>query len=589
MTARHRLTIRPDGAAIEVEDGRNLADALGEAGRAVSLYCHKRGICGKCLIRIDSGDAGRPDAQEQAVLDRRGAGPSDRLACRVSVRGPLEVSIPESSRLPRVEAIPGLIEPERRNIALDPPLRKYAVHPAGASIEDPAPSLERLLAALSEGLEIAPQSLGGLAAIDSGDAVTAIIHGRTIIDLEPGDTSDRLYGLAVDLGTTTVAAELIDLASGRTIMAATSLNAQARFGADVVSRVTAAHFDPAQAEGLRRAAWETINGLLARLMEHSGVSSKNVYETVLAGNTAMAHLALGLPVASLAVAPFHSLFSALPAVPAGEAGSLANPNGRVYLAPAIRGFVGGDISAGLAAVDIESGPDAVLFLDLGTNGEVALKRGNRLTCTSTAAGPAFEGMALSCGMIASPGAVHAAEDGGGESFSLRVIGGGPAAGVCGSGLVDILSLALDRGWMDASGAVLAPGRTITLAPGLALSQKDVREVQLAAAAIKTGMRRLLEEAGLRSGDLDAILVAGAFGSTLNVRRAVRLGLIPDVDPTRIRFVGNTSLAGARLLLLSAAERGRCEALAGRIRHVSLASGEVFQSRFVESLEFGPWR
>ncbi len=284
------------------------------------------------------------------------------------------------------------------------------------------------------------------------------------MDLEPGDTSGRLFGLAVDLGTTTVAAELIDLLSGRTIAAATTLNAQARFGADVVSRVTAAHLDPAQAEGLRRAAWETINGLLAGLLERAGAAPQDVYETVLAGNTAMAHLALGLSVAGLAVSPFHSLFSSLPSIPAAAAGSLANPRGRVYLAPAIRSFVGGDISAGLAAVDIENGPEAVLFLDLGTNGEVVLKRGGRLTCTSTAAGPAFEGMSLSCGMIASPGAIHAAEDDGGEALALRVIGGGPAAGVCGSGLIDILALALDRGWLDGSGAVLAPGRTIPWRP-----------------------------------------------------------------------------------------------------------------------------
>ncbi len=590
MTIRHRLTIRPEGISIEIEDGRNLAEALGDAGRPVSLYCHKRGICGKCLLRIESGDAGRPDPQEQAVLARRGAASADRLACRVSVRGPLEVSIPESSRLPRVEALPGLIEAERRTVELDPPLRKYAVRPAAASLDHPTPSLDRLLDSLPESLEMAPAALAGLAAVDSEDVVTAVVHGKTIVDLEPGDTTGRQYGLAVDLGTTTVAAELIDLLSGRTIAAETTLNAQARFGADVVSRVTAAHLDPAQAEGLRRAAWETINGLLAGLLERgAGAAPADVYETVLAGNTAMAHLALGLSVAGLAVSPFHSLFSALPSIPAAGAGSLANPRGQVYLAPAIRSFVGGDISAGLAAVDIENGPEAVLFLDLGTNGEVVLKRGGRLTCTSTAAGPAFEGMSLSCGMIASPGAVHTAEDDGGEALALRVIGGGTAAGVCGSGLIDILALALDRGWMDGSGTVHAPGRTIALAPGLALSQKDVREVQLAAAAIKTGMRMLLEEAGLASRDLDAVLVAGAFGSTLNVRRAVRLGLIPDLDPARIRFVGNTSLAGARLLLLSVAERARCEKLAGRVRHVSLAAGEAFQSCFVESLEFGPWR
>jgi uncharacterized 2Fe-2S/4Fe-4S cluster protein (DUF4445 family) len=418
--------------------------------------------------------------------------------------------------------------------------------------------------------------------------LTAVVHGRSLLDVEPGDTSVRQLGLAVDLGTTTVAAELVDLETGRTIAAEAALNGQVRFGADVVTRVTAAHADSGQAKGLRRAAWETINALLLGLLEQSGREASEVYETVVAGNTAMAHLALGLPVDGLAVAPFQSLFSALPAFPAGAVGSAANPEGRVYFAPAIKSFVGGDIAAGLTAVDIENGPDKVLFLDLGTNGEIVLKHGRRLTCTSTAAGPAFEGMSLSCGMIAGPGAVHAAAFRDGR-LDLRVIGGRPAAGVCGSGLIDILAIALDQGWIDASGAVLAPGRTIPVAPGIALSQKDVREVQLAAAAVKTGLHMLLEESGLATGDLDGVCVAGAFGSTLNIRHASRLGLIPEVDPARIRFVGNASLAGARILLLSAGERARCESLAGRIRHVSLARGEDFQSRFVESLEFKPWR
>ncbi|MCX6560156.1 MAG: ASKHA domain-containing protein [Candidatus Aminicenantes bacterium] len=590
--SRHRLTIRPEGAAVDIEAGTNLADALREAGYPVSLYCHKRGVCGKCLVEIESGDAGLPDPSETAVLARRGASAAARLACRISVQGPLTIAVPEASLVPAISDVPALSEGFRRPVSLDPPLRKYAVRPPAASLQDPGSDLDRLLSLLPDpALEASLAAMRGLAASSPADesrVLTAVVHGRSLLDVEPEDTSARQLGLAVDLGTTTVAAELVDLETGRTIAAEAALNGQVRFGADVVTRVTAAHADFGQAKGLRRAAWETINALLLRLLEQSGREASEVYETVVAGNTAMAHLALGLPVDGLAVAPFQSLFSVLPAFPAGPVGSAANPEGRVYFAPAIKSFVGGDIAAGLAAVDIESGPDEVLFLDLGTNGEIVLKHGCRLTCTSTAAGPAFEGMSLSCGMIAGPGAVHAAAFRDGR-LDLRVIGGRPAAGICGSGLIDILAVALDQGWIDASGAVLAPGRTIPVAPGIALSQKDVREVQLAAAAVKTGLHMLLAEAGLATGDLDGVCVAGAFGSTLDVRNASRLGLIPEVDPARIRFVGNTSLAGARILLLSAGERARCESLAGRIRHVSLARGEDFQSQFVESLEFKPWR
>ncbi|MDD8026646.1 MAG: ASKHA domain-containing protein [Acidobacteriota bacterium] len=589
----HRILIQPGAVEAEAEDGTNLAEALFAAGRPISLYCRKRGVCGKCLVEIAAGDAGCPDPAESEVLARRGAPARTRLACRVAVSGPLTVVIPEASLIPSAFAAPGRVEGFRRSIAVDPPLRKYAVRPEPPSLQSPVSDLERLYAALpEERWEPSAAAIRRLAAAArpgiSESVVTAVVHGRALLDVEPGDTSGLQLGLAVDLGTTTVAAELIDLESGRTLAAEISINAQGRFGADIVSRITAARAEPAAAAGLQAAAWETINAVLSRLLDRTSLPSSAVYETVLAGNTAMIHLALGLSVATLTEAPFQSLVSALPALSAGETGSAANPVGRVYFAPAIKSFVGGDISAGLTAMDIESGPGRILFIDLGTNGEIVLKNGGRLTCTSTAAGPAFEGMSLSCGMIAGPGAVQAAaaRDGG---LALSVVGGGSPIGLCGSGLIDVLAVALERGWMDESGVILAPGKTIKVAPSLALGQKDVREVQLAAAAVKTGMRMLLQEAGLATDDLDGVWIAGAFGSTLDIENAVRLGLIPAVGRDKIRFVGNTSLAGARVLLLSDPERARCEDLARRIRHISLASGGEFQDRFVESLTFTPWR
>ncbi len=588
----HRIAIEPGSILTESKTGACLADALADAGYPVHLYCRRRGICGKCLIQIVEGDFGLPDADEAALLARRKAPAGSRLACRVTVTGPLTVLIPEASRPPSLAVVPEADWDGWRSVPLDPPLHKYSVRPDPPSLENPASDLDRLLASLPEAAwEPAPAALRGLAAVSRpGGApftLTAVVHDRRILAIEPGDTSGRQFGLAVDLGTTTVAAELVDLESGRTAASAAALNAQSRFGADVVSRITAARLDPAAAEGLRSAAWETVNGLLSRLLDQAGLPASAVYETVLAGNTAMTHLALGLSVASLTEAPFHPLVASLPPLPAGGTGSAAHPDGLVYFAPGIGSFVGGDISAGLAAADIESGPERILFVDLGTNGEIVLKNGDDLACTSTAAGPAFEGMSLSCGMIAGPGAVHAAHFAAGR-LALDVIGGGAPMGICGSGIIDLLAMALEQGGLDASGAIRSAAGTIEAAPGLGLDRRDVREVQLAAAAVKTGMRRLLARAGLEAVDLDAVWVAGAFGSTLDVRHAVRLGLIPDVPPDRIRFLGNASLAGARLLLLSAAERDRCEALARRVRHVSLA-GDAFQAAFVDSLAFSPWR
>jgi uncharacterized 2Fe-2S/4Fe-4S cluster protein (DUF4445 family) len=330
-----------------------------------------------------------------------------------------------------------------------------------------------------------------------------------------------------------------------------------------------------------------LNMLLAGLFRANRVSPDNVYEAVVAGNTAMSHLFLGLPVATLAVSPYAALFSVLPALRAEETGLALHPSGRVYLAPNIQSFVGGDIAAGLSAVDLEHRTGNFLFIDLGTNGEIVVKKGSRFTATSTAAGPAFEGMTISCGMLALPGAVYKAEyrkDG----LRLETIAARPARGICGTGLIDILAGALRRGDLSAQGHILESSKKIAVTDDLALSQKDVREVQLAAAAVKTGIRMLLDENGLATADLDGIFVAGAFGNYLNIANSMRLGLLPRCDRSRIHFVGNSSLAGARALLLSRSERARCEKLAKKVRHVSLARGAEFQNIFIEALEFKPW-
>jgi uncharacterized 2Fe-2S/4Fe-4S cluster protein (DUF4445 family) len=229
-----------------------------------------------------------------------------------------------------------------------------------------------------------------------------------------------------------------------------------------------------------------------------------------------------------------------------------------------------------------------LFIDLGTNGEIVLKRGREFAAASTAAGPAFEGLNISCGMMAVEGAVHHAEwrDGG---FELRTIDDLPPAGICGTGLVDILSIALEQKLVGPDGRIAGPGKKLALGPGLALTQQDVREMQLAVAAVRTGVKLMLREFQVPSRKLDRVLVAGAFGGSLDIRNAVAVGLLPDVHAGRITFVGNASLAGARKLLLSAPERTAAESLAETINHVSLATRPGFQDEFVKAMEFGPYR
>jgi uncharacterized 2Fe-2S/4Fe-4S cluster protein (DUF4445 family) len=331
-----------------------------------------------------------------------------------------------------------------------------------------------------------------------------------------------------------------------------------------------------------------LNELIQDLLRRHEVPPAAIYEAVVAGNTAMSHLFLGLPVESLAVSPFAAVFSSLPALPAAAAKLAMNPRGRVYLAPNIKSFVGGDISAGLVASGLAEQPGNHLFIDLGTNGEIALKKGRRLMVTSTAAGPAFEGMTLSCGMLALPGAIYKAEIDAAGRLSVETIGDTAPLGVCGTGLIDLVAAALETGRLTAKGQIVDPSKRLPVTDGLALVQQDIREIQLAAAAIKTGVRLLLAAEHLTVADLSGISVAGAFGNYLNAENAMRIGLLPRLDAKKFAFLGNASLAGARAFLLSRAERRRGERLARSVRHLSLAQDGDFQSQFIEALEFQEW-
>lgn len=323
-----------------------------------------------------------------------------------------------------------------------------------------------------------------------------------------------------------------------------------------------------------------------KLLHRNKVRASHVYEVVFAGNAPMNHILLGVPVNSLATAPFHSAFQALPEMPALRVGFRINSNGKVYAAPNIKSFVGGDISAGLLATDMAERKGNILFIDLGTNGEIVLKKEKRIVTTSTAAGPAFEGMNISSGMWAFPGAIYKAERK--KRLILQTIGNKPPKGICGTGLIDLMTIFLEQGRITPKGVIEGKNKTIEITKNITLTQKDVREIQLAVAAIKSGTQLMLKMHKLDKDDLNEIFIAGAFGNYLNVQNAMTLGLMPPVDPEKIYFIGNSSLAGARALLLSEQTKKKTEALVRKIRYVSLATNPRFQDTFIAALDFG-WR
>ncbi len=578
--------ILPDGIKIRARAGEVLADVLTRAGIPISLYCHQRGICGKCAVRILKGLLPFPAALEAALLENRQLGPDHRLACRYEVCGDITVETLAGSRLERIAVLETGLPSA---VFVDPAVKKLALVLEKPSLYSPTAVADSLRTQLkSPGLTIplaVLSKLGGTS-LSAGRPVTAVLYDeREILDIGPEDGGGETFGLAVDLGTSTVVAELVDLKTGQVVDRAAAVNAQNSYGADVVSRITFAFENPDNLRRLKNAAVQLINDLVAGMSRRSGVPRHRIYDAVVAGNTTMNHILCGVAVDSLALAPFHAVFSSLPALPASELGFALHPQARVYVAPNIKSFVGGDITAGLVASEFAAKAGNELFIDLGTNGEIVLKKGHEFVATSTAAGPAFEGMNVSCGMLAVAGAIHRAEWDGG--FKFRTVDDLPAQGVCGTGLVDILAIAVAQGILGRDGRIAGPEKKIRLTDRLSLTQQDVRDVQLAVAAVRSGVRLMLREFRISTAQLDRVLVAGAFGSSLDIGNGLALGLLPDVPERKIAFIGNASLAGARRLLLSRPDRAAAEALAAKISHVSLATRPDFQDEFVHALEFKP--
>jgi len=580
---RPSVTILPQGPILEARAGEVLAGVLSRAGIPISFYCQGRGICGKCLVRVRSGAVPPPDEQEAALLSRSGRSEGERLACRLEVHSDLAIEIPEASLLKGAAILETGIVVE---VMPDPAVKAYPLSlPPGAG-ETGEDEVSGLAASLGRPrLNVPLDLLRELSRTAKHGLVTAVLHDdREILGLVPAGRSVEPCGAAVDVGTSTVVVEVVELASGRSLGRASAVNAQAAYGADVVSRITAAFQDPGKLKRLQRAVVDQVSGLVAEAAARGGVAAENVYEVVVAGNTAMSHFFLGVDVDGLAVSPFRPVFSVLPSLDATEVGLRVHPRAKLYLVPNIRSFVGGDIAAGLAATGLARRRGHQLFVDLGTNGEIVLKKRRELVTTSTAAGPAFEGMSISCGMLAVAGAVSRVEwrDG----FAPTTIGGEAPRGVCGTGLLDAVAVALRRGLVAADGRI-ASGRGLEIAPGVVLTQQDVREVQLAVAAIKAGTAMMLRTFGLEASDLAGVVLAGAFGTRLDLGHAMALGLLPPVPVSRVAFVGNASLAGAKKLLLAAPERKVIETLVGEIQHVSLAADPRFQDDFVAGLRFGP--
>jgi len=443
--------------------------------------------------------------------------------------------------------------------------------------------------------------------------VTAVVVDEALIDVEPGDTTSWRYGIAFDLGTTTVVATLLDLATGTPAAVRSMLNLQQPFGADVISRISAVMLDTKALARLQAAAHQTLATLAAEVCAEAGVDPHHVYEVAVAGNATMVHLVLGIDPEALGVAPFVMAARAFEGLRAADLGLSLHPRARAVVLPALGAYVGGDIIAGALASGMDRDNRVRLFIDVGTNCEIVLGDGARLVATAAPAGPAFEAASIKCGMRAAPGAIETVTLVEGELL-IGTIGGEPAAGICGSGLVDACAVLVGAGVLDRSGKfvtveqaalaapVLAPRLTVLAGTGervfvldwrggddpaasIYLSQRDVRELQFAKAAISTGWALLLGELGLTEQDLQQVLLAGSFGSYLSPTNAIRIGLVPRLPVMRIVSAGNVAGEGAKMALLSMNERKGADALLEEITYVELSDRADFNDLFIDKLAF----
>jgi uncharacterized 2Fe-2S/4Fe-4S cluster protein (DUF4445 family) len=587
---------------VRVPSGVTLFDAASWNGIAIDSTCGGHGTCRKCKVRVVEGEL------PVSRLDPRAFDPDQlragwRLACMAPAERDVDVEVPPLVTRPKAATV-GV----GRQVILRPAVQKRVVELAEPSLADQRSDLERLLAALDD-LEprVDLHALRKLPAVlrSSGFRVTAVLVDDVLVDVEPGDTGARAFGIAFDLGTTTVVATLLDLATGTPVAVGSMLNRQQPFGADVITRISATMLDPDALARLTAAAHATLDELAGEVCADAGVERREVYEIALAGNATMTALALGIDPEPLGVAPFVPATRTLPELRAADLGIAVHPGARAAVFPALGAYVGGDVVAGMLASGMDRDKRVRLFVDVGTNCEIVLSDGDRLLATAAPAGPAFEGAAIRCGMRAAPGAIEAVAivD---DEVVLQVIGDVAPSGLCGSGLVDAVAALVDAGFVDASGrlvdAVAAHGsrpalarRLVTVdgervfvldeASGTYLSQRDIRELQFAKAAIATGWRLLVEEAGLGASDVQQVLLAGSFGSYLSPAAAVRIGLVPALPVLRIVSAGNVAGEGAKMALLSLRERAGAQRLVEEVRYVELSDRPDFNDRFIDELAF----
>ncbi|MHB1651964.1 MAG: ASKHA domain-containing protein [Desulfitobacteriaceae bacterium] len=613
----------PENRMIEVEEGTSLLNAASKAGIYIKSGCGGKGSCGACKVVVLSG---QPEVKGTGKLTPEEVAQGVRLSCQTFVIGDVVVDVPPESRLQEHQVLMGDVQKGLIKETEQDLLMKFGQYPLATKVrvELTTPTLtentsdwsrlqlelRRTLAAVSKPIDIPLSVLQTLpealrqAEWDVSVTLTSLESGYTAIRMERGNDRPP-FGLAIDIGTTTVVVYLVDLSTGRIVDQQGTYNKQAKFGDDVISRIVYAVESPESLQEIHRAVVDTINELTDKILARQKLVADDLCVAVAAGNTTMTQLFLGVDPRYVRLEPYIPTMNAVPSVPAKEVGLHILAEALVHSFPSVASYVGGDIVSGTLVTDMANGEDIILFIDIGTNGEIVLGNQDWLVSCACSAGPCFEGGGILFGMRAMPGAIERINiDPETLDVSIKVIGKIPAVGICGSGLVDGLAKLREAGIIDRAGnfqmehpshserlRVVPDDKEFVLVwshqaggdKDVVITENDVKNLIRAKGAIYAGIRSLLTTVAVDLDMISRIVIAGGFGNYLNVHDSVEIGLLPDVPPEKYEFIGNASVKGARLALLSQNAWREAAELGRKMTYIELSVGTTFMDEFVSAL------
>jgi uncharacterized 2Fe-2S/4Fe-4S cluster protein (DUF4445 family) len=612
------LNIQPEDAWLKIRQGDIIRKALRTAEVELGGDCGGLGKCGKCKVRVLSL-VDEPTEDERELLDEVELEQGIRLACRIKMMHDMVISIGEPAAEPEYfqvlttsHSISGSYIPEPE---LEPLVDKRLISLPPESQNEGASDLDCIKLVLGEEYHNLKASLHCLRTLPQDLEKTlyhgtAVLHEDYLMDWQNWEGVHRHYGLVFDIGTSTLVGKLFNLYNGSEVAVASCLNSQSKYGSDVISRLQFLKERPRGLSILQYLLARDLSQLTESLLQTAELEAEEIFIAVAAGNTTMQHLLLSLPPMGIAEAPFLPVVTDGMIVKSADVGLKLHPEARLYIMPVKSGYIGGDLISDILASGVAEQEEIILGLDLGTNGEIFLGNNKRLLTCSAAAGPALEGARISNGMIAKTGAIEGVrlEDG---QLQYRVIGNVKPRGLCGSGLVDLVAVLLHCGIIGHEGPIRrsrrklsgelnfrlvkrrASGHSFLVASpeesydqkSIYLTQEDVREMQLAKGAIAAGIKTLMDELGVGAEEINCVYLAGALGNYIDPVSAVRIGLLPSINPKTVKSLGNAASSGASMVLLSKKHWRMAKELIGFIEHIELSFRQDFNEYFIEQMDF----